>query len=111
MDKNKKMLNVQLAQIRTLLSNQRTHLSYIRTGIVISMVAIKLKSNLIIALGMLIINFGVYQYYTTAKTVENGEIVYPNKEIPLSFTIIGLLLLYYYWHTQKTNEIDLNTTI
>ena len=47
MDKNKKMLNVQLAQIRTLLSNQRTHLSYIRTGIVISMVAIKLKSNLI----------------------------------------------------------------
>jgi len=98
-----KLNNIKLAQLRTILSNQRTFLSYIRTGFAVSIVALKINSQVIISIGALLICYGVYQYYEIAKDIEKDEVVFPNKEIPLTFTVAGLMLLYYYWYDKKKN--------
>ncbi len=89
--------NNTLAQMRTLLANQRTYLAYIRTGFAVTALAIKTKSNIVIAIGMLLIGVGLYQYYTTASNIEKGTMVFPNKEIPVVFTVAGIMAVYYYW--------------
>ncbi len=86
-----------MSLLRTALSNQRTHLSYIRTGFAITAVAVKLKSHIIIGSGILVIAIGVFQYYTIATNLEKDTIVLPNKEIPLIFTVAGIMAVYYYW--------------
>ena len=86
-----------LAQLRTLYANQRTYLSYLRTGFAITAVAITFKSDVVILTGLILIIFGIYQYYTTALSVERGDVIFPNKEIPLVFALSGLRAVYYYW--------------
>jgi uncharacterized membrane protein YidH (DUF202 family) len=97
MAKKQEFNNNTLAQLRTLLANQRTYLAYIRTGFVVTALAIKTKRNIVIAIGMFLIAVGLYQYYTTATTIEKGQMVFPNKEIPVVFTIAGIMAVYYYW--------------
>ena len=89
--------NNTLAQMRTLLANQRTYLAYIRTGFAVTALAVKTKSNVVILIGMFLIVVGLYQYYTTATTIERGEIIFPNKELPVAFTVAGIMAVYYYW--------------
>ena len=99
-EKNSKLLT-ELSQIRTLYSNQRTYLAYLRTGFAITALAVSQKSDIIIFCGITLILFGVYQYYDMAKKIEKGIIKYPNKEIPLVFVISGLMAVYYYWGKKK----------
>lgn len=93
----KKIDSNSLAVMRTLLANQRTYLAFIRTGFAVTALAVKTKSNLVILIGMILIAVGIYQYYTTANSIENGELIMPNKEIPLIFTVAGIMAVYYYW--------------
>jgi uncharacterized membrane protein YidH (DUF202 family) len=97
MAKKKEFNSNTLAQMRTLLANQRTHLAYIRTGFAVTALAVKTKSNIVILIGMFLIAVGLYQYYTLATIIENEEMVFPNREIPVVFTIAGILAVYYYW--------------
>ena len=83
--------NNTLAQMRTLLANQRTYLAYIRTGFAVTALAIKTKSNIVIAIGMLLIGVGLYQYYTTASNIEKGTMVLRPSLPPESSIIISLL--------------------
>jgi uncharacterized membrane protein YidH (DUF202 family) len=97
MTKKQEFNNNTLAQMRTLLANQRTYLAYIRTGFAVTALAVKTKSKIVIVIGMFLIVVGLYQYYTTATTIEKGEMVFPNKEIPVVFTIASIMAVYYYW--------------
>ena len=86
-----------LAVMRTALANQRTYLAYTRTGFAVVALAAKFKS-LVVILGRYGINYrGVYQYYTIALNLENEVHRLPNKEIPLTYTLAGLMAIYYYF--------------
>ena len=93
----KEFSTLNLARVRTLYANQRTYLAYIRTGFAITLLAVKIKSNIVITIGMILIAVGLYQYYTNAVALEKGTIVFPNKEIPVLFTISGIMAVYYYF--------------
>jgi len=86
-----------LAIMRTALANQRTYLAYTRTGFAVVALAAKFKSLVVILVGMVLITVGVYQYYTIALDLEKNVHRLPNKEIPLTFTIAGLMAIYYYF--------------
>ena len=94
---SEKVSSNELAKMRTALANQRTYLAYTRTGFAVVAIAAKFKSNIVIAVGMLLIAVGVYQYYTIATDIENNEISLPDKEIPLTFTLAGIMAVYYYF--------------
>jgi uncharacterized membrane protein YidH (DUF202 family) len=94
---SEKVSSNELAKMRTALANQRTYLAYTRTGFAVVAIAAKFKSNIVIAVGMLLIAVGVYQYYTIATDIENNKISLPNKEIPLTFTLAGIMAVYYYF--------------
>ena len=95
--KNKKLDTNSLAKLRTLLANERTYLSYIRTGFATTLLAVTIKNDIVIIIGTILILFGLYQYYTIATNLENNEIIYPNKNIPIIFSISGIMIVYYYW--------------
>lgn len=86
-----------LAVMRTALANQRTYLAYTRTGFAVVALAAKFKSLVVILVGMVLITVGVYQYYTIALDLENEVHRLPNKEIPLTYTLAGLMAIYYYF--------------
>lgn len=92
-----KQSSQKLAIMRTALANQRTYLAYTRTGFAVVALATKYKSLIVILVGMLLITLGVYQYYTIAVDLENNLHRLPNKEIPLTYTIAGLMAVYYYF--------------
>jgi len=93
----KTVSSTELAKIRTALANQRTYLAYTRTGFAIVALAIKTRSHIVIAVGIILIAIGVYQYYVIAKQIEDNEIALPNKEVPLIFTVAGIMAVYYYF--------------
>ena len=93
----KKIDSNRLAVLRTLLANQRTYLAFIRTGFAVTALAVKTKSNIVLLIRLLLIIVGIYQYYITATGIENGDFIIPNKEVPLIFTMAGILAVYYYW--------------
>lgn len=86
-----------LAVMRTALANQRTYLAYTRTGFAVVALAAKFRSLVVILVGMVLITVGVYQYYTIALDLENEVHRLPNKEIPLTYTLAGLMAIYYYF--------------
>jgi len=93
----KEFNSTNLAKVRTLYANQRTYLSYIRTGFAVTLLSVKIKSNVVITIGSILIVVGLYQYYTHATAIEKDKIVFPNKEIPVLFTISGIMVVYYYF--------------
>ena len=86
-----------LAQMNTLLSNQRTYLSYLRTGFAALAFSITIRNFTVLFVGVLLILVGVFQYYTIAREIEKDIVIFPNKELPLFITFIGLFGIYYYW--------------
>jgi len=93
----KRQKRQKLAVMRTALANQRTYLAYTRTGFAVVALAAKFKSLVVILVGMILITAGVYQYYTIAVDLENNIHRLPNKEIPLTYTVAGLMAIYYYF--------------
>ena len=90
-----------LAKMRTSLANQRTHLAYVRTGFAITGIAVTYNSNEVALIGVVLVLYGCYQYYTIAGDIEKNKFVSPNKEIPLLYSLAGLLALYYYFSKPK----------
>ena len=83
--------------MRIVLANQGTYLAYIRTSFAVVALATKFKSLVVILVGMLLITVGVYQYYTIDLDLENQVHRLSNKEIPLTYTVAGLMAIYYYF--------------
>ena len=46
--------NTSLAQMRTLLSGQRTYLAYVRTGLAVTTLAVNTKRTIVIIIGILL---------------------------------------------------------
>ena len=92
-----KQNSLNMAVMKTALGNQRTYLAYTRTGFAVVALAAKFKSLVVILVGMILITVGVYQYYTIALDLENNVHRLPNKEIPLTYTLAGLMAIYYYF--------------
>ena len=95
MKQEKEFNTINLAKLRTLYANQRTHLSYIRTGLAGVIIGIKLKNYMIVYGSIILILFDMFQYYTNAVALGNGKIIFPNKEIPVLFSIIIIIAIYY----------------
>lgn len=88
--------NNELAIQRTKLSNQRTYLSYIRTGFVIASIAGTFKKLWIVAFGLIIILGSSIQYYFAIKLLNNKEL-FNNQVldyIPLAYIPLLLIVLY-----------------
>jgi uncharacterized membrane protein YidH (DUF202 family) len=54
---------LKLSIINSKLANQRTYMSYIRTGLAISAIALTFKKYKLVALGILMIFIGTFEYY------------------------------------------------
>ena len=87
-----------LAEMRTLLANQRTYLAYMRTGFAVTALAINMKSDILIVLGMSIIFIGLYQYYSVSKSVREKKIEYNSRDINIVLALVGVLAVFYYYY-------------
>ena len=89
------MDTTELSKIRTKLSNQRTYLSYMRTGFIISAIAGTFKKKYIVIFGILMIIISSIQFYLINKNLDNNTTInnYFNY-IPLIYMILSLLILY-----------------
>jgi hypothetical protein len=88
--------NNELAIQRTKLANQRTYLSYVRTGFAIASIAGTFKKLWIVAFGLLMILGSSIQYYFAIRLLNNKEIS-NNKVfdyIPLIYVPLLLIVLY-----------------
>ena len=92
------------SKINTLLSNERTYYSYIRTGLAICGFALKYKSKLLAFIGCIFFICGFYNYYTLAEKVEKDKIKYPNKYLPIVLTVISLFAIYLLVYKENTIE-------
>jgi hypothetical protein len=82
------------SKVNTLLSNERTFYSYIRTGLAICGFAFKYKSKILAFIGCIFFICGFYNYFTLAKKVEDDKIKYPNKYLPIVLTVVSLFAVY-----------------
>ena len=95
MKQEKRFNTINLAKLRTLYANQRTHLSYIRTALAGVIIGVKLKNYIIVYGTILLILFDIFQYYINAVAIGNNKIIFPNKEIPVLFSIAIIISIYY----------------
>jgi uncharacterized membrane protein YidH (DUF202 family) len=65
---------ITLAKMNTLLSNQRTYFSYVRTGLSIIAFAIAAHNYFLLLCGGIILIKGVYQYYKINANLLNDDI-------------------------------------
>lgn len=85
----------QYAQLRTKLSNQRTYLSYVRTGFSIAAIAGSFKKKYLVLFGVIMCILSSFQYYTLNNGIDEGM-----KEnscihtIPYIYVPLSLILLY-----------------
>ena len=63
------MNSLGLAKVRTHLANQRTGLAYIRTGLALIGVSAKFEIRIIFYIGIIIMLYGGYQYYSPLPLV------------------------------------------
>lgn len=88
--------NNELAIQRTKLANQRTYLSYVRTGFAIASIAGTFKKRWIVAFGLIMILGSSIEYYFAIKHLNNKNIL--NNQlldyIPLAYIPLLLIVLY-----------------
>jgi dolichyl-phosphate-mannose--protein O-mannosyl transferase len=87
--------SLDLSVMRTILSNQRTLLSYIKISLVILGIALTAKNKLLGFIALLIAIYNIYQYYNIATDLEKGVLEYPNKFMPLIFAVIVIPIIFY----------------
>jgi len=86
--------NLELAKKRTLLANQRTYLSYMRTGFTIAAIAGKFNYIWVVMYGVTMIITSSYQYYKLTSDIINNDITIKNEYIPLIYLPLSLIVLY-----------------
>ena len=82
------------SKVNTLLSNERTYYSYIRTGLAICGFALKYKSKILAFIGCIFFICGFYNYFTLAEKVEKDKIKYPNKYLPIVLTVVSIFAVF-----------------
>ena len=86
------MESTQLAKKRTQFANQRTYLSYIRTGFTLAGIAGVYQKTYLLLYGILMIVTSSYQYYAEIKKI---NIPYTLLDIiPLFYSALSILVLY-----------------
>ena len=89
-----------LAFQRTKLSNQRTYLSYMRTGFTIAIIAGTFKKLWVVLFGLIMILGSTIQYILLnhrLKNKENIDIPYLDY-LPIIYVILSLGTLYLQWN-------------
>ena len=99
MDNNK--INTEFAKKRTLLANQRTYLSYIRTGFTIAAIAGQFNYIWIVMFGVIMIITSSYQYYKLTTDIINNDIIINNEYMPLIYLPLSLIVLYLQYNKKK----------
>jgi uncharacterized membrane protein YidH (DUF202 family) len=105
MNKQKKTDTIDLAKMNTLLSNQRTYFSYIRSAFALLAIAIASNNYFILLCGILILVKGGYQYDRVKYDIINGKIIFSNI-LNMNDILFVLLIGYlYYWYYSKDINI------
>ena len=97
-----KISNNDLAIQRTKLANQRTYLSYIRTGFGIASISGLFKKWWITAFGIVMIIGSSFQYKLLSDTLNNKDSINNNKildNLPLIYIFLSLGALYLQMNT------------
>ena len=103
------MSTQELAKERTRLSNQRTYLAYIRTGLAISAISSIFKKKWIFTFGILMIVISTLQYYLLLNSINNNKI--KNNWVhymPLMYIILSIGVLYLQYIKQNVNVKIIN---
>jgi uncharacterized membrane protein YidH (DUF202 family) len=109
MDKQKKIDSIDLSKMNTLLSNQRTYLSYIRTGLSIIGFATVSNNYFLFICGCVILLKGVYQYYNIRNDLTNNEIRFTSLVNLYDISILLIIMSIFYWFYYK--DIDIFTIL
>jgi uncharacterized membrane protein YidH (DUF202 family) len=93
-------ITVKLAIIRSKLANQRTYLSYIRTGLSIAAIAGIFKKYKILYFGLFMTITSGYQYYVINKSLDTKIILENNflDLIPLIYIVLSFIVFYLQFH-------------
>jgi uncharacterized membrane protein YidH (DUF202 family) len=101
MIKQKQIDPIDSSKMNTLLSNQRTYLSYVRTGLSIIGFAIATHNYFLFFSGGVILSKGVYQYYHINVNLMNDEILFSS--LINLYDISGIIAIgcIFYWFFYK----------
>jgi hypothetical protein len=104
MNKQKKIDPIDSSKMNTLLSNQRTYLSYIRTGLSIVAFAIATHNYFLFSTGFVILLKGAYQYYYINVNLMNDEVSFSS--LTKLYDISGVIALgcIFYWFFYENNK-------
>ena len=93
-------MNTELALQRTKFSNQRTYLSYMRTGFAIAVVAGSFKKFWVVIFGIAMILGSTLQYLLINHRIKNKEnLDIPMLDyIPVIYVVLSLGTLYLQWN-------------
>ena len=88
--------SLKLAIMESKLSNERTYMAYIRTGLAIAAIALPFKKYKLVALGILIIFIGTIEYYYVRYLLNLKTLpVYKDfTYVPLFISVSILIVLY-----------------
>ena len=93
-----------LAIQRTKFANQRTYLSYMRTGFIIAAIAGIFKKYWIVFFGVFMIAMSTVQYYFLNKMLNEKEVenyVFFDV-VPVLYVLLSLGTLYLQWKSKKS---------
>lgn len=92
-------INTELALQRTKFSNQRTYLSYMRTGFAIAIVAGTFKKFWVVLFGIAMILGSTLQYILINQTLKDDKVLeHPILDyMPVIYVILSLGTLYLQW--------------
>jgi len=87
---------LKLAIMNSKLSNERTYMAYIRTGLAIAAIALPFKKYKLVALGILMILIGTIEYYYVRYLLNLKTLtVYKDfTYVPLFISVSVLIVLY-----------------
>jgi uncharacterized membrane protein YidH (DUF202 family) len=81
----------------TKLANQRTYLSYFRTGLAIAALAGKTKNHIVAVYGIVMIIFSTLQYHYSIKSLDMNEVPSMIDYAPSILAILGVFAVYLQW--------------
>jgi uncharacterized membrane protein YidH (DUF202 family) len=87
---------LKLAIMNSKLSNERTYMAYIRTGLAIAAIALPFKKYKLVALGILMILIGTIEYYYVRYLLNLKTLTVYNDftYVPLFISVSVLIVLY-----------------
>jgi uncharacterized membrane protein YidH (DUF202 family) len=76
------------------LANQRTYLSYFRTGLAIAALSGKTENYIVALYGVLMVILSTIQYYVSIRSLDRNEVPSMIDHAPMIFATLGLFAIY-----------------